>query len=235
MLQSVPGTLAKNHASASHASTSWAKDAYVPVALELLAGSGTRITVKRGQEIFAEGASAETCYRLVDGSVRLVKLMADGRRQVCEFVKAGDLLGFETDEEHYFSAEAVRDCTLIRYPRRAVETLLADDKAFARHVRQITARGLQDAYQRMVLLCHKSAQERIAWFLLEMADGAENEGGSIFLPMTRTDIANYLGMAIETVSRVLGQFKQNGAIEQKSLNRIQVMDRDALEAVRGEV
>jgi CRP/FNR family nitrogen fixation transcriptional regulator len=231
MLQSVPETLAKNHAT-----TSWPQEGYVPARpLELLAGIGTRITIKRGQEIFAEGADAESCYRLVEGSARLVKLMTDGRRQVCEFLKAGDLLGFETGEEHYFSAEAVTDCTLVRYPLRAVETLLSEDKSFARHVRQITARGLQDAYQRMVLLCHKSAQERIAWFLLDLESRTDTDSGSIHLPMTRTDIANYLGMAIETVSRVLGQFKQSGAIAQKSLNRIQVLNRHALEAVRGDV
>jgi CRP-like cAMP-binding protein len=232
MLQTVPGTLAKDHDGAS-----WAKDAFVaaPRALDLLAGHGTRLTVKRGEEIFAEGDEAESCYRLVEGSIRLVKLMVDGRRQVCEFLNAGDLLGFETDDEYYFSAEAVSDCTLARYSRRVVETLLVEDKAFARHVRQVTARGLQDAYQRMVLLCHKSAQERIAWFLLTMADRAGIENGYIHLPMTRTDIANYLGMAIETVSRALGQFKQNGAIIQKSLNRIQIVDRDALALVRGEV
>jgi CRP/FNR family nitrogen fixation transcriptional regulator len=231
MLQSVPGTLAKNQATPA-----WPQNGYGPArSLELLAGLGTRITVKRGQEIFAEGADADNCYRLVDGSARLVKLMADGRRQVCEFLKAGDLLGFEAGKEHYFSAEAVSDCTLVRYPHRAVETLLSEDKTFARHVRQVAARGLQDAYQRMVLLCHKSAQERIAWFLLEMEGRAANDSGSIYLPMTRTDIANYLGMAIETVSRVLGQFKQTGAIAQKSLNRIQVLNRDALEAARGDV
>jgi CRP-like cAMP-binding protein len=231
MLQSVPGTLAKNNAT-----TSWPQEGYVPARpLELLAGIGTRMTVKRGQEVFAEGADAACCYRLVEGSVRLVKLMADGRRQVCEFLKAGDLLGFEADEEHYFSAEAVSDCTLVRYPRRAVETLLGEDKTFARHVRLVTARGLQDAYQRMVLLCHKSAQERIAWFLLGLAEDCDAHDGSIHLPMTRTDIANYLGMAIETVSRVLGQFKHTGAIAQKSLNHIQVLDKGALEAVRGDV
>lgn len=231
MLQPVPGTLAKTHAPAS-----WSKDAYVPTGLplDLLAGAGTRITVKRGQEIFAEGGDADACYRLVEGSVRLVKLMVDGRRQVCAFPRTGDFLGFETDDEHYFSAEAVSDCTLVRYPRRIVETLLAEDKSFARHVRKITARGLQEAYQRMVLLCHKSAQERIAWFLLDLAD-RNDANGAIHLPMTRTDIANYLGMAIETVSRTLGQLKQSGAIAQKSLNRIQVLDRDALELVRGEV
>ncbi|MGE4063149.1 MAG: helix-turn-helix domain-containing protein [Rhodospirillaceae bacterium] len=230
MLQTVPGTLAKNHTT-----TSWPHEGYVPARpLEQLAGFGTRITVKRGQEIFAEGSDAENCFRLVEGSVRLVKLMADGRRQVCEFLKAGDLLGFETDDEHYFSAEAVCDSTLVRYPRRAIEALLAQDKDFARQLRQMTARGLQDAYRRMVLLCHKSAQERIAWFLLELADGAGSDG-AIHLPMTRTDIANYLGMAIETVSRAIAQFKQTGAIAQKSLSRIQVLDRDALAVVRGEV
>ena len=232
MLQTIPGTLANHGATAS-----WAKDAFVPAArpLELLTGFGTRMTVKRGQEIFGEGDAADSCYRLVEGSVRLVKLMADGRRQVCEFLNAGDLLGFETEDEHYFAAEAVSDCTLVRYPHRTVETLLVEDKAFARHVRKITARNMQDAYQRMVMLCHKPAQARIAWFLLDMADRAPNDAGAIHLPMTRTDIANYLGMAIETVSRVLGQFKATGAIAQKSLNRIYVLDRDALELARGEV
>lgn len=231
MLQPATGTLTK-----SNAPTSWSKDAYVPTGLpmDLLAGAGTRITIKRGQEIFAEGGDADACYRLLEGSVRLVKLMADGRRQVCAFPRTGDFLGFETDDEHYFSAEAVSDCALVRYPRRIVETLLAEDKSFARHVRKITALCLQEAYQRMVLLCHKSAQERIAWFLLDLADRTD-ANGAIHLPMTRTDIANYLGMAIETVSRTLGQLKQSGAISQKSLNRIQVIDRDALELVRGEV
>ncbi len=232
MLQTVPGTLANDRDTAS-----WAKDAFVPAprAFDLLADHATGIVVKRGHDIFAEGDAAESCYRLLDGGIRLVKLMADGRRQVCEFLKAGDLLGFDTDDEYYFSAEAVIDCTLVRYSRRAVEALLVKDKLFARHVRKVTARGLQGAYQRMVLLCHKSAQERIAWFLLDMADRAGAEKGYIHLPMTRTDIANYLGMAIETVSRVLRQFKQSGAIIQKNLNRIQIVDRDVLELVRGEV
>lgn len=232
MLQTIPGTLA-NHAT----TTSWAKDAFVPVArpLELLAGYGTRVVAKRGQEIFGEGNTADSCYRVVEGSVRLVKLMADGQRQVCEFLNADDLLGFETDDEHFFSAEAVNDCVLVRYPRRTVETLLAEDKGFARHVRKITARIMQDAYRRMVMLCHKPAQARIAWFLLDMADRASCDKDAINLPMTRTDIANYLGMAIETVSRALGHFKATGAIAQKSLNRIQVLDRDALELARGEV
>ncbi len=233
MLQTVQGTLAS-----VRGRSLWATEArsLAPSdALDLLARFGTRITMKRGRELFAEGNQSEDCYRLVDGCVRLVKLMSDGRRQICAFLKPGDLLGFNVDDTHYFSAETVSECTLVRYSRRAVETLLTDDKGFARYVRKVAARGLQDAYQRMVLLCHKSVQERIAWFLLEMADQSGTGNTQIHLPMTRTDIANYLGMAIETVSRVLGQFKHSGAILQNNLHRIQVVDRDALELARGEV
>jgi CRP-like cAMP-binding protein len=231
-LQTRAGTIATRP---THASWARASFGHATQPLDLLSAYGVRMTVKPGQEIFAEGSDADNCYRLIDGSVRLVKLMMDGRRQVCEFLKPEDLLGFETDDEHYFAAQAVSDCTLVRYPRRVVESLLADEKAFARHVRKVTAQGLQGAYQRMVLLCHKSAQERIAWFLLDMADRNEPDGTDVHLPMTRTDIANYLGMATETVSRVLGQFKASGMIEQKRLSRIQLIDRDALEAVRGDI
>lgn len=232
MLQSGLGIIAKNHVP-----TTWSRGTFTPAVepFALLAAQATRISTKRGQELFAEGTDADFCYRLISGHVSLVKLMADGRRQVCEFLGADDLLGFEVDDEYYFTAETVSDCVFMRYPRRAVDALLAEDKLFARHVRKITARGLQGAYHRMVLLCNKSAQERMAWFLLDVADRANRDDDLILLPMTRTDIANYLGMAIETVSRVLGQFKQNGTIVQKSLHRIHLCDRDALETVRGEI
>jgi CRP-like cAMP-binding protein len=229
MLQRVPETQGLNHAT-----TSWPHEDHAPAdPLDQLARLGTRIAVRRGRRIFGEGSAAKACFRLTQGSARLVKLMADGHRQVCAFLKAGDLLGFETEDEYFFSAEAVSDCVLARYPRRAVETLLADDKAFARRVRELTARGLQDAYRRMVLLCRKSARARVAWFLLDLADAETND--FVRLPMTRTDIASYLGMAIETVSRVLGQFRRSGAIAQKNLGTLQILDRAALLAVRGPV
>jgi CRP-like cAMP-binding protein len=200
--------------------------------LDALDTLGTRMTVKRGQEIYAEGADAGACYKLVSGSVRLVKLMSDGQRQICEFLVPGDMLGFETQEEYYFSAEAVTDVVLMRYARRNAELLINQDPAAARFVRSMTAATLQGAYERMVLLCHKSAQERVAWFLLEMADRSHVHGdGCVELPMTRSDIADYLGMVIETVSRVLTQLKQNGVIAMKSVNRIVLVDRSGLEDI----
>jgi CRP-like cAMP-binding protein len=198
-----------------------------------LAGLGTQVTVKRGQEIIAEGMTSESCYRIVSGSVRLVKLMADGRRQVCEFLVPGDFIGLENQQQNYFSAEAVAETVLVRYPLRQVEALIASTPALARHMRAVTSGILHRAYERMVLICHRTAHERIAWFLLEMMKRSAS-GDSVVLPMTRADIADYLGLVIETVSRVLTQFKHSGTIAIRNVNRIVLLDRDALEAVRGE-
>ncbi|MHB1206510.1 MAG: helix-turn-helix domain-containing protein [Rhodospirillaceae bacterium] len=202
-------------------------------ALDPLKTAGTRMTVKRGEEIAAEGSAADYCYKVVSGSVRLVKLVTDGRRQVCEFLVAGDFIGITADSDHYFTAEATADSVLIRLPRRQVESLIAANPALAQYVHKLTTTGLQRAYERMVLICHKSAHERIAWFLLEM--GKRSAGTDSFqLPMTRADIADYLGLVIETVSRVLTQFKVSGTIAIRNINRITLLDRDALEAATGE-
>src|ERR1044071_4843261 len=116
MLQSVSETTARSRTS------SWQEQPQAagamgaePRPMDLLAAHGTKCTVKRGQEIYAESAEGAFCYKLVSGSVRLVKLMSDGRRQICEFLLPGDLLSFDIQDEHYFSAEAVSDCVLVRY------------------------------------------------------------------------------------------------------------------------
>jgi CRP-like cAMP-binding protein len=206
--------------------------ASLPAPLAALAGLGTQLTLPRGHEITAEGASAEYCFRLVSGSVRLVKLMADGRRQVCEFLVPGDFIGLEAREQNYFSAEAVSETVLMRYPRRQVESLIAATPALAQHIHAITSTVLQRAYERMVLICHKTAHERIAWFLLEMMKRSSAED-SVVLPMTRSDIADYLGLVIETVSRVLTHLKHSDTIAIRNINRIVLLDRDALEAAVG--
>lgn len=202
-------------------------------ALDPLAAAGSRMSVRRGEEIVAEGNAAEYCYKIVSGSVRLVKLVADGRRQVCEFLMPGDFIGLTAEADHYFTAEATADSVLMRYSRRQVESVIAATPALAQHVHKLTTTGLQRAYERMVLICHKSAQERIAWFLLEM--GKRSAGADTFmLPMTRADIADYLGLVIETVSRVLTQLRAAGTISIRNINRITLVDRDALEAATGE-
>ena len=203
---------------------------------DLLDSRGTEVSLRRGQVIYSEGEDAKYFYKLVSGSVRTVKLLSDGRRQVCEFLLPGEILGLDSRNEYYFSAEAVTKTRLMRYARRSVEALIEEDPIVAQKVRVLASHDLQVAYERMVLMCHKSAQQRVAWFLLDMANrsGTSNEG-FVLLPMTRADVADYLGMALETVSRAISHLKRKGIISLENVNKITFLNRNLLERACGEV
>lgn len=189
----------------------------------------TKIAIKAGEAIFHEGDEALYFYKVVSGSVRLVKSVADGHRQICDFNLSGDLIGLSNAPEHEFTAEAIQDCTLVRYRRKEINALIKSDATFACELQALTAKGLTSAYRHMVRLCHRSAQDRLAWFLLSMADRAEDDDGWVELPMTRVDIADYLGLAHETVSRAFTQLKKTSAIIEPTLNRIKLVNRERLE------
>ncbi len=199
-----------------------------PRALELLASQAVIVRADREEEIVGQGEAAEYCYVVVSGCVRTVRLMEDGRRQVGEFLLPGDMFGWEALEEHDFSAEAVTAATLRRYPRRGLELLADRDHELARRLRALSARKLRAGRERMLLLGRKSASERIASFLLEMAERTgSGEGSPIELPMSRTDIADYLGLTIETVCRGLTHLQRQGTISIERA-RIWIRDRRAL-------
>ena len=182
-------------------------------ALDLLEQFGATVTIRHDGEIVGQGDAAEFCYKILNGWVRRVKLMEDGRRQVCAFLMPGDLFGFDDLVTHDFAAEAVSDVVLRRYPRRLVEALADGRLALARRLRDLTAISLRTAHSHLMLLGRKSASERIASFLLEMAERLPEHGDCVVcLPMTRTDVADYLGMTIETVCRNLAQFRRDGTI-----------------------
>ena len=189
----------------------------------------TQVKVKAGETIFHEGDDATYFYKVAAGAVRLVKAVAAGHRQICDFNLAGDLIGFSSSPEHEFTAEAIQDCTLVRYRRKDTNALIRTDASFACELQSLTAKGLSGAYAHMIRLCHRSAHDRLAWFLLAMAERAANEDGWFELPMTRVDIADYLGLAHETVSRAFTQLKKSRAIVEPTLNRIKLVDREALE------
>jgi CRP/FNR family nitrogen fixation transcriptional regulator len=189
----------------------------------------TQLTIKAGDTIFHEGDEAIHFYKVVSGAVRLVKAVADGHRQICDFNLAGDLIGFSNAAEHEFTAEAIKDCTLIRYRRKDINALIRSDAGFACELQSLTMKVLSGAYAHMVRLCHRSAHDRLAWFLLSMSERTEDDDGWIELPMTRVDIADYLGLAHETVSRAFTQLKKTRVIVEPTLNRIKLVNRDALE------
>ena len=180
----------------------------------------------RNAEIYGENEPADYLYKVVSGTVRTYKVLVDGRRQIGAFHLPGDIFGFETGDEHTFSAEAITDCKIIVIKRSAVVTLAASDNDVARQMWALTARELQRVQEHSLVLI-KSAQERVAGFLLEMADRASS-GGAVELPMSRQDIADYLGLTIETVSRTLTHLESVAAIEVPTSRRIVLRNRSAL-------
>src|SRR6516164_1515176 len=187
---------------------------------------GACMSFAANAEIYGENEPAGYLYKVVSGTVRTYKVLVDGRRQIGAFHLPGDIFGFESGEAHTFSAEAITDCKIIVIKRSAVMALAARDTDVARQMWELTARELQRVQKHSLALI-KTAEERVAGFLLEMADRVAS-GGTVELPMSRQDIADYLGLTIETVSRTLKHLEDAAAIEVAKRRRILLRNRSAL-------
>lgn len=172
---------------------------------------GISLPFARNEEIFGEGEPAEFVYKVLLGSVRSYRLLSDGRRQISGFYLPGDIFGVELGEEHGSSAEAVGDCSLLLVKRTTLLKLAERDRDVGSRLLSLTVAELERSRSHGLLLV-KSAQERLAAFLLEMAERLAGNG-AVELPMSRQDIADYLGLTIETVSRTLSQFAQSSMIQ----------------------
>jgi CRP/FNR family nitrogen fixation transcriptional regulator len=197
------------------------------VALEQI---GSRRSLARGQEIYAEGDPPDCWYKVLSGTVRISKLLADGRRHIAGFCFGGDCFGLDDASARVFSAEAVEDVIVMRFARRATERLIDENPQLARGLCTMTLRDLAHAQTRMLLLGRMTAAERVASFLLEISERRDTRR-ALDLPMSRIDIADYLGLTIETVCRVLSLFKRDGMIAIPNPHRIELCDRAMLEAV----
>lgn len=173
--------------------------------------AGVVLHYARGTEIVAEEDPAEYIYQVVEGTVRSCKLLSDGRRQIGAFAMAGDYFGLEARATHGYAAEAITDVTLRLINRNAAFTAAGQDPAIARTLWEVTAKGLDASQRHALLLGRKTALEKIGSFLQEMAErqGCDAE---VELPMSRQDIADYLGLTIETVSRTMTQLESAGTI-----------------------
>jgi CRP/FNR family transcriptional regulator, nitrogen fixation regulation protein len=187
---------------------------------------GAPMSFARNVEIYGEGEPADYLYKLISGTVRTYKVLSDGRRQIGAFYMPGDVFGLETSDEHTFSAEAIADAKVLVIKRSALVALAQHDGEVARQLWALTGRELSRVQDHILLLI-KTAQERVAGFLLEMADRVSN-GNSVELPMSRQDIADYLGLTIETVSRTLTTLENAATIELPSSRRIVLRNRSAL-------
>src|SRR5689334_6579403 len=182
-------------------------------------------TYKKGMEIFGEKEAAEYVYQVKSGAVRSYKLLSDGRRQIGAFHLGGDIFGLENGGEHRFTAEAIVDTTVRLIKRQSLETVAESDAVVARNLLSMTTSNLQHAEDHMLLLGRKTSLERVAAFLLEM-DKRLTAAGVMALPMSRRDIADYLGLTLETVSRALSRLHDLGALVFIGNNQRQIVLRD---------
>jgi CRP/FNR family transcriptional regulator, nitrogen fixation regulation protein len=193
---------------------------------------GATMSFLRDAEIYRESSPASYLYKVITGTVRTFKALSNGRRQIRAFYLPGDIFGVETGQEHAFSAEAVTDAKLRVVERKAIVALAARDNDVARQLWSLTSRDLKHA-QNHVLLLIQSAQERVAGFLLEMADRVP-AGDEVELSMPRQDIADYLGLTIETVSRMMTQLEKGAAIALPTSRRVVLRNRSALNRTNAE-
>lgn len=191
---------------------------------------GTMHTYDKNEEIYGDKEPAEYVYEVLRGAVRTCKLLDDGRRQVGAFHLPGDIFGLETDPNHRMTADAVVDTTVRMVRRKSVEAAALHDIDVANALRTLAVRDLKHAEDHMVLLGRKTALERVATFLLEM-DRRLAVAGMFELPMCRRDIGDYLGLTLETVSRIISQLHTKGILGLSSARQIVLRNRQLLSGI----
>lgn len=209
--------------------------------LDRLGQAAVTVTVQPGYSFIQEGDPAEHFFNVTSGTAKLFKLLPDGRRQVTGFAGVGTFLGLAVSTSYAFSAEALDVVRVCRFSRTKLRGLLDDFPALEKRLLEVASNELVVAQEQMLLLGRKTARERLASFLiartalLPHCQGQNGKAGGasskeqLHLPMTRSDIADYLGLTIETVSRTLSRFKGEKLIEIPSNTEILVLRHDTLE------
>lgn len=196
---------------------------------------GTMQRLHAEQSVFHEGDPAKRVFMVTHGALKLYTLLADGRRQVTGFMFPGDFLGVSVDEEYAFSVEALEPTELWWFSREAFDRFVSNHPRVEHELYRLAAHELAAAQQQMVLLGRKSAAERLASFFLSLLERAERTSGvnetGFDLPMSRLDIADYLGLTKETVSRMLADLRNRRLIRLKTQNHVEVVDRAGLRSM----
>ncbi|AQS87662.1 Crp/Fnr family transcriptional regulator [Neoasaia chiangmaiensis] len=220
---------------ASHCARCGARDRSICSAIEdedlnHLAVHSQHIDVAAGQCFIEQDELARDFFVVTEGHAKLFTLMSDGRRQVNGFAGQGQFLGLAANERYAFSAEALTPLKLCRFSHDGMRLLTAQFPTLEQRLLSEASNELVAAQGRMLLLGRKTARERLASFLIERGAGC-HQATTIELPMTRTDIADYLGLTIETVSRTLNALRRDGLIDIDHITRIHLRNRHAIAAL----
>ncbi len=209
-------------------------DAIPDTELRRLASASTTGHVAPGATFITEGEPAAAFFNITGGTAKLYKLLPDGRRQITGFVSIGHFLGLAVSDTYAFSAEAIDPVRYCRFSRPRLRTLLDDFPAMEKRLLQVASNELVAAQEQMLLLGRKTARERVASFLVaqsKLGVICQMPRAHFSLPMTRGDIADYLGLTIETVSRTLTKLRTEGLIEVPNASGIVIKKREKMEEI----
>lgn len=205
-----------------------------PAELEHMERVVSHKQLARGHQLFEENQPSDHVYNLADGAMRLFKLLPDGRRQIVGFALPGDFLGLASQNKNTYSAEAIAEASVCRFRRDELAAMLRRFPQLEHRLLGIANDALGAAQEQMVLLGRKTPIEKVASFLLTLSKRLQRLGRpteAIDLPMTRADIADFLGLTVETVSRCFTKLKKAHAIALPTPDRVQLIDAAVLEAL----
>lgn len=191
---------------------------------------GTSFNYVRDEEIYGEGEDTQFIYKVISGAVRTTKIMRDGRRQIGRFYLPDEFFGLDLGKQHHLTAEAVTDSKVLLFARRQIEAMAQRNMEAAREMWLMTADHLRHAEDHLLLLGRKTALERLAAFLIEM-DTNHGNCGLFELPMSRRDIADYLGLTLETVSRGFSELQKKQVLELDGARHVVLRNRVFLGAM----
>lgn len=192
---------------------------------------GHSLHIAQNQTVFSQGEPASQAYKVVSGVVRLCKHLPDGRRQIAQFLFPGDYFSFVTIGDHGFSAEAVVDLTLLSFSHEHIKRLCEETPNLRLRLFDLLSQRVYDIQNHLTVVGRQTAKERVAAFLLLLSQRLSTDGTRITVPMNRQDIADYLSLTMETVSRTLSLLKANRIISVPDLHQLELRNLDALSAL----
>jgi CRP/FNR family nitrogen fixation transcriptional regulator len=189
-----------------------------------------RTRYARGQEIYKEHSLVECWYRVESGGARRFSTRADGKRQIVDLLLPGDIFGFGANGTHHFAVKAILESTVVtRYPRGRLEALAESDPRIARELREAACQALSRLHALILNLGRTTAEEKVGHFLVKIAERLSGgPAASVVLPISREEIADYLALSVETVSRALTQLRRRGVIRLTGTRQIRILDRNSL-------
>jgi len=194
--------------------------------------AGVVVRFTRNDTIYSKGDEARYSYKVIEGAVRLSRIFADGRRQIVNFFLPDENFGIELSEEYSATAEAVGEVVALRCPRLCIAQMTDGDPDISHKRLAMFSKSLAAAERHVAMLGHQSAKERVASFFMALEMQRRNDDQhTLDLPLSRQDIADYLGLTIETTCRALSELKRLNIIATPSRRRIVIRNIEGLRAI----